>query len=68
MGGIKRSCQVELNQSHVDWLKEMMELYGLFDEDKALRIVLEYVMDEADHETIFTEVRCNHCQDSKNQD
>lgn len=68
MGGIKTTCKVELNQSHVDWLKEMMALYGLFDEDKALRIALEYVMEEADQEAVFTEVRCNHCQNTKNQD
>lgn len=68
MGGIKEQCKFELNENQKVWLTEMKEKYGLFDEDKALRIVLEYVMDTTDSETVFSEVRCNHCNDSPNQD
>jgi len=68
MGGIKTEQKYELNENHVGWLKEMAEKYALFDEDKALRIVLDYVMDEADLTTVFTEIRCNHCGDTANQD
>ncbi len=33
----------------------------LDDEGKALRIVLDYVMQEADHDEVFEEMRCYHC-------
>lgn len=68
MGGIKTEYKFELNEDQVNWLQEMKEKYALFDEDKALRIVLDYVRDEADHTAIFSEIRCNHCGDVTNQD
>ncbi|MFT4823266.1 MAG: hypothetical protein ACI9J0_001182 [Cryomorphaceae bacterium] len=68
MGGIKVSRALELNENHLDWLRAMTDEYALTDLDKALRIVLDYVMDDADPSTVFEEVRCNHCQDTSNQD
>lgn len=68
MGGIKRRHTFELNENHLSWLTEMTKKYAISDEDKALRIVIDYVMDETDQAAIFTEVRCNHCHDTKNQD
>ena len=68
MGGIKTEYKFELNEDQVNWLQEMKEKYALFDEDKALRIVLDYVRDEADHTAVFAEIRCNHCGDVANQD
>ena len=46
---------------HAEWLKEMADKYMLEDESKALRIVLDYVMQEADHDEVFEEMRCHHC-------
>ncbi len=43
MGGIKIEYKFELNEDHVDWLKEMAAKYALDDEGKALRIVLDYI-------------------------
>ena len=68
MGGIKTELTVELNDNHLDWLKQMSEKYALFDADKALRVVLDYVIDEADQSTVFENIRCNHCGDTSNQD
>jgi hypothetical protein len=68
VGGIKTEHKFELNDDHVHWLKEMVEKYGLFDEGKALRITLDYVMEETDQTSVFEEVRCNHCGDVSNQD
>jgi len=68
VGGIKTEHKLELNDDHAHWLQEMVEKYGLFDEGKALRIVLDYVMEEADQTTVFEEVRCNHCGSVPNQD
>ena len=46
----------------------MEEKYGLFDRGKALRIALDYVMEEADQTTVFEEIRCNRCTNVSNQD
>ena len=61
MGGIKEAHTYELNDDHAEWLKEMAEHYGLDDEGKALRIVLDYVMQETDLDEVFEEIRCHHC-------
>jgi hypothetical protein len=61
MGGIKEAHSFELNDDHVEWLKKMTEKFSLDDEGKALRIVLDYAMEEADQETVFEVIRCNHC-------
>jgi len=61
MGGIKTEYSFELNQDHMTWLKEMCEKYTLEDEGKALRIVLDYVQEEAELDCVFEEIRCNHC-------
>ena len=68
MGGIKQTQEIELNENHLQWLTSMTEKYGLSDNDKALRIILDYVMDEADQTVVFTEIRCNHCHSMTNQD
>ena len=68
MGGIKVSEKLEINQDHLEWLKKMATEHGLFDEHKALRVLLDYAMQDGDLEAIFTEVRCNHCNDVGNQD
>ena len=61
MGGIKTEHTYELNDDVIDWLKQMADKYDLPDADKALRIVLDYVKNEADHDEVFEEIRCNHC-------
>lgn len=68
MGGRKTPVSLELNTDHVQWLQQMQQTYGLFDDAKALRVVLDYVIEEADPATIFGEVRCNHCRNVGNQD
>lgn len=68
MGGIKVSHPFELNANHLDWLRAMTGEYALPDADKALRVVLDYIMDEVDPSTVFEEIRCNHCHDTSNQD
>ena len=61
MGGIKTEHTYELNDDVIDWLKQMADKYDLPDAEKALRIVLDYVKNEADHDEVFEEIRCNHC-------
>ena len=61
MGGIKTAQSYELNEDVIQWLKEMADQYDLPDSGKALRIVLDYVREEADLNEVFEEMRCNHC-------
>jgi hypothetical protein len=61
MGGIKTEYRFEINDDHALWLKEMTEKFSLDDTNKALRIVLDYVKEEADQEVVFEVIRCNHC-------
>jgi hypothetical protein len=46
----------------------MAAKYALDDEGKALRIVLDYIREEADLSSVFEEVRCHHCDNVSNQD
>ena len=61
MGGIKSDYSFELNEGHMKWISSMAEKYDIADNDKTLRIVIDYVMEEADLDTVFEEIRCNHC-------
>ena len=61
MGGTKVDAGYELNADQVDWIKEMVEKYELEDQNKALRVVLDFVMSEADEGSVFEDIRCNHC-------
>ena len=61
MGGIKTAQSYELNEDVIQWLKEMTDKYDLPDSDKALRVVLDYVREEANLDEVFEEMRCNHC-------
>ena len=62
MGGIKTEQTYELNEDVIEWLKDMADEYDLPDESKALRIVVDYVMNgDVDLDEVFEEIRCNHC-------
>ena len=61
MGGIKTNYSVDLNDDQINWLKKMTDKYSIDDEGKALRIILDFVQDEADLDTVFEQIRCNHC-------
>ena len=63
MAGDKSTEEFEINVDHLDWLEDMSTKYDLPDKDKALRIVLDYVMTEADEKPLFTKIRCLHCGD-----
>lgn len=52
MGGRKTQQEFDSNDDHVAWLQEMTEKCGLFDEDKALQVVLDYVMEETEQSTV----------------
>ncbi|MBC22532.1 MAG: hypothetical protein CMJ32_01265 [Phycisphaerae bacterium] len=53
---------IELNQSHVEWLDEMVQSHGLPDRSKAIRCLLNFARERTDLESeIFDEIRCPDC-------
>lgn len=53
--------KLEIESDQLEWLREMAGQYGLPDVSKALRVVLDHAMMDADEETIFLERRCRRC-------
>ena len=62
----KTEHTVELKDRQFEYVQRMTEKYGLPDDSKTLRILIDYVMHEAihepaDEERIFTQIRCSDC-------
>jgi hypothetical protein len=53
--------QSPLYADHRKFLKEMVKKYDLEDEDKALRVLVTYAMQDGNLDDIFKGVRCRHC-------
>ena len=53
----------EIEQEQLDWLGEIAENYGLADEAKALRVLLDYAIQDSDNDLIFSaeNMRCRFC-------
>ena len=63
MAGEKETYQVALNPEQMDFIRSATEQYAIADDDKALRIILDYVLSNPGlHQDIFTEVRCLRCE------
>ena len=60
-GKITVSFEIESDQA--DWINEQVEQFGLPDESKAMRILLDYALEESDTELIFSgdNTRCRYC-------
>lgn len=52
---------LEIEADQLEWLKDMAREYGLPDAAKALRVVLDHAMLDADEDEIFGAVRCRRC-------
>lgn len=61
MGGIKVDHSYEINETQAEWLSAMVATHDLPDEGKALRIILDFCMQECDDKALFSEIRCHHC-------
>ena len=59
----KVSIDVTLESDHQEWLSQMASKYSLFDESKALRVLLDFAMQDANEQDIFSHdnIRCRHC-------
>ena len=59
----KISIRVEVEDEQADWLTENSVEYGLSDQSKALRVLLDYAIQDVDAELIFSDdnSRCRFC-------
>ncbi|MEQ8791745.1 MAG: hypothetical protein RIC55_36115 [Pirellulaceae bacterium] len=54
--------QITLKERQLTYLKEMAQKYGLGDESKALRCLVNYALEKKDAEAdIFKQIRCLDC-------
>ena len=53
----------EIEQQQFDWLGKIAEDYGLTDEAKALRVLLDFALQDGDKDLIFSDenMRCRFC-------
>ena len=58
---IEQTFEIESEQS--EWLGEVAGEYGLADEDKALRVLLDFAIEDGDKDLIFAteNMRCRFC-------
>jgi hypothetical protein len=52
---------LEIESDQLEWLKDMAECHELPDLSKALRVVLDHAMMDADEDDIFGAIRCRRC-------
>ena len=59
----KTDLEFAIEEDHMNWLEENVAEYSLEDESKALRVLIDYAMEEVDPEHIFASenMRCKHC-------
>ena len=59
----KIELTIDLETDHLDWLSEIIQDYDLANESKAIRILLDYAIQDADKDEIFSpdNIRCRHC-------
>ena len=54
----KTTYSIDLRERHYAYLGQMAEKYGLPDESKTLRILIEHAMQEGDADRIYVPIRC----------
>lgn len=61
MAGDKTAHSFDLVADQAAFLQAMADEHSLPDAGKALRCLIDYAMEEADRDAIFTQVRCLRC-------
>ena len=63
MAGNKSSQSFEVRDYQIEFLRDMMAKYNIKDEGKALRILLDYAVQDGDLDAIFhkANMRCIAC-------
>ncbi len=63
MAGPKESYTIELNPDQMAFIRQAQAKYRIKSEDKALRVVLDYLITSPDvHDAVFSEPRCLRCE------
>jgi uncharacterized linocin/CFP29 family protein len=63
MAGVKESFEIDLNPDQMAFVRLAREKYGIADEGKVVRIIMDYIITTpAIHDTLFNEVRCLRCE------
>lgn len=59
----KNEVSVELESDQLAWLDQIVIDYDLPDESKALRVLIDYAIQDVDADLIFSPetMRCRHC-------
>ncbi len=59
----KVSQEFEIEREQLEWLGEIAKAYGLDDEDKALRVLLDFAIEDGNRDFIFSSdnTRCRFC-------
>lgn len=61
MAGEKISVSFEITEDAQTLLQNIVTKYKLPDSSKAVRILLDYVAKDGDHDVIFKKIRCRRC-------
>lgn len=62
MAGAKQVYEFELNSDQMNFIKSAKDKYGIPDESKVVRIIMDYLQTNSGvHETVFTQTRCLRC-------
>ena len=63
MAGAKVNYQFELNSDQMAFLTSAKEKYGIPDESKVVRIIVDYLLTTPNiHSTVFEQTRCRRCE------
>lgn len=63
MSGIKVKIDWDVRDYHINFFKDMAQKYGIVDEAKALRVLVDYALQDGDLDLIFAKknMRCIAC-------
>lgn len=63
MAGPKQSFEVQLAPDQMAFIRSMKDQYDIADESKAIRVIIDYLITNADtHATVFGQRRCLRCE------
>lgn len=63
MAGTKTELAVAVNAEHIGLINASKEKYGIADEGKVVRIIMDYlIVNPGVHDTVFKDVRCLRCE------
>ena len=59
----KSEITVEIESDQLTWLDQIVNDYDFPDESKALRVLIDYALQDGDADLIFSpeNMRCQHC-------